>query len=656
MCGIGGIVSTRTIQADRLRRMAGSIAHRGPDDSGTWSDNQFGIGFAHARLAIVDLSPLGHQPMTSANGRYVMTFNGEIYNHQALRQELEANGAAPQWRGHSDTESLIEAIAHWGLERALQKCTGMFAIALFDRATGKLALARDRFGEKPLYYGWIGGEFLFGSELKALVQVASVKPEVSSRAVCEFANQGYIRAPHSIYRNVYKLEFGCILETPVQGLAGKTCTEAPVAPFYGDDLMVTRYWDYADVITSGLDHQISDRRDALEQLEAALSASVRGQAIADVPVGAFLSGGVDSSLVVAMYQRFCSTTPRTFTIGFEDSRFNEAGDARRIANHLGTEHHELFLGGSALRDCIRSLPTMYDEPFADSSQIPTHLVSALARRDVKVAMSGDGGDELFGGYNRHILAAAAWSRTRNWPVSVQRAVGSAAARVPAGVWNTVASLHAGRRLPDGFGVKVQLGLGLLGSAKALPDFYRSFSSSMRSYDLLTPEVRAAWIAPPPMAQISPNPAVNMMYWDAVSYLPGDVLCKVDRASMAASLEVRVPMLDHHVAEVASRIPIGMKIQNGEGKSILRELLHKMLPAELFQRPKAGFAIPIGSWLRHELRPWAQDLLDPAKLKANGYFDAAAVTQLWNAHLAGTGDFGEPLWAVLMFQSWAAQWL
>ena len=656
MCGIGGVVSNRPIRSERLRRMAGSIAHRGPDDHGTWSDEQAGIGFAHTRLAIVDLSPLGHQPMTSANGRYVLIFNGEIYNHQALRQELETIGGAPQWRGHSDTESLIEAIAHWGLERALQKSTGMFAIALFDRATGTLSLARDRFGEKPLYYGWIGGDFLFGSELKVLVEAATVKPEVSNRAVGEFANQGYIRAPHSIYRNVYKLEFGCILEAHVHGLAGKAHSEAPTAPFRSDGLSVSRYWDYADVVSSGLEHQITDRRDALEQLEAALSASVRGQAVADVPIGAFLSGGVDSSLTVAMYQRFCSTTPRTFTIGFEDSRFNEADDARRIANHLGTEHHELFLSGSDLRDCIRTLPTMYDEPFADSSQIPTHLVSALARRDVKVAISGDGGDELFGGYNRHILAATAWSRTRSWPVPVQKAVGGTAARIPAGVWNTMASLRAGRRLPDNFGVKVQQGLQLLGSAKGLPDFYRSFSSSMRSYHLLTPEVSSAWTAPAPMRQLSSNPAVNMMYWDAISYLPGDVLCKVDRASMATSLEVRVPMLDHHVAEVASRIPIGMKIHNGVGKSILRDLLHKMLPSELFQRPKAGFAVPLGSWLRNELRPWADDLLNPAKLRANGYFDVSAVTQLWNAHLAGTGDFGEPIWAVLMFQSWAAQWL
>ena len=634
MCGIGGIVSDKAIPRERLLRIASTLQHRGPDDSGIWSDEDAGVGFAHTRLSIVDLSPSGHQPMISASGRYVIIFNGEIYNHRAIRRELEEAGAATAWRGQSDTETLLEAIGHWGLHAALGRATGMFAIALFDRRARKLFLARDRFGEKPLYYGWIGGEFLFGSELKALLEGAPARPEISSDAVREFADHGYIRAPRSIYRNIYKLQPGCIFEASTDGLGHDACTTAPEAPYRSTAFKIDRYWDYAEVVTSGRQHQITNRQDALEQLEDALSAAVRGQSVADVPIGAFLSGGIDSSLVVALYQRFCSTTPRTFTIGFENARFNEADDARSIAKHLGTEHHELILTPSALRDSLVGLPTMYDEPFADSSQIPTHLVSRLARRDAKVALSGDGGDELFGGYNRHILAADTWGRTRGWPLPLRKAIGTVGSAIPADAWNVLAGLRAGRKMWESFGVKVKLALQSLGGAHNLQEYYQSISSSTRRFDLLSLEYGA--VAPPgqSLREISGNPAVNMMYWDAISYLPGDLLCKVDRASMATSLEVRVPLLDHRVADVAARIPIEMKIGGGVGKIILRDLLHKTFPKELFQRPKAGFAVPLGDWLRNKLKPWAGDLLDPAALEADGHFNTASIRRMWDAHTAG----------------------
>ena len=446
-----------------------------------------------------------------------------------------------------------------------------------------------------------------------------------------------------------------IFEASTDGLGRQASSTAPEAPYRSPSFKIDRYWDYAEVVTSGRQHQIENRQDALDQLEDALSAAVRGQAVADVPIGAFLSGGVDSSLVVALYHRFCSTTPRTFTIGFENARFNEADDARSIAKHLGTEHHELILTPSALRQSLVDLPTIYDEPFADSSQIPTHLVSKLARSDVKVALSGDGGDELFGGYNRHILAADTWGRTRGWPLPLRKAIGAAGRTIPADAWNLLAGLRAGRKMPESFGVKVKLALQALGADRSLEDYYQSISSSTRRFDLLSPEHGAT--APPSQSlrEISANPAVNMMYWDAISYLPGDILCKVDRASMATGLEVRVPLLDHRVADVAARIPIGMKIDGGVGKTILRDLLHKTFPKDLFERPKAGFAVPLGDWLKNELKAWAADLLDPAALEVDGYFNTASIRRMWEAHIAGRGDFAEPLWSVLMFRAWQMKW-
>lgn len=653
MCGIGGIVATKPVVLDRLHKIVGTISHRGPDDSGVWFDDDAGIGFAHTRLAIIDLSSSGHQPMTSVDQRYVMIFNGEIYNHLDLRRELEAAGAVTSWRGHSDTESLLAAIAHWGLSAAIERSSGMFAIALFDRQSRTLSLARDRFGEKPLYYGWIGGEFLFGSELKALIAAAQGRPRIADQAVHEYASRGYVPAPLSIYENVYKLEPGCILRADVPAIASRTLTSAPTAPFRGDGILIDRYWDYRSPSAAAPGTMLVDKGEAMEQLEAAIASSVRKQSTADVPIGAFLSGGVDSSLVVALYQKYCTTTPRTFTIGFEDVRFNEAGDARQIAQFLGTEHRDWILTPDELRDCLSRLPAMFDEPFADSSQVPTHLVSAFARQHVKVAISGDGGDELFGGYNRHVLAGDAWSRASRWPTAVRKGAGLAARLIPAALWTGLASIRSGRPMPNHFGRKVKRGLDALVSADDQYDFYRAISTNLEGEQLLRPAIRSAAPGAPRLPAVSEHAAHNMMYWDSVSYLPDDILCKVDRASMAASLEVRVPLLDHHVAEVAGRIPLAMKIDNGVGKAILRDLLRQSIPPGLVQRPKAGFAIPVGSWLRNELRPWAEELLAPQI--EDRYFDGPAVTRLWRAHQAHAVDAGESLWTILMFRAWLREW-
>jgi asparagine synthase (glutamine-hydrolysing) len=630
--------------------MASEIVHRGPDDDGIWVDREARIGFGHRRLAIVDLSPAGRQPMTSRDGRWTITFNGEIYNHAALRAELQAGGGGPAavghgWRGHSDTETLLECIAAWGLERTIGKCVGMFALGLWDARERELHLVRDRFGEKPLYYGWVGGDFAFASELKAIRTLPGFDNPIDRGAVALFARRGYVPAPLSIYQRLYKLEPGCMLSATAEALR----TPAFVAPAPGSG-MVRRYWSYADVVLEGLNSPISSEGEAVDCIEAALLEAVRGQAVADVPVGAFLSGGIDSSTVVALYRQHSPV--RTFTIGFEDAAFDEAPHARAVAARLGTEHHETCVTAREAQEVIPLLPGIYDEPFGDSSQIPTYLVCKHARHQVKVALSGDGGDELFGGYNRHVAVSGLWARLRRLPRPIRMVVGGGLGLVPAAAWNAGADLaRRGNRQPQ-FGAKVRKAVRTMTHARTSDEVHDSFIDEWHGQGSPVAGRHDAPFAPHPLDGAAPD-AVRMMYRDAVDYLPGDILCKVDRAAMAVSLETRLPLLDHRVAQVAARIPAQMNIAGGVGKRTLRALLFKHVPPEFFNRPKTGFAVPVGTWLTGPLRPWAEELLSEQRLREGGFFDPELVRGRWSAHLSGRCESTAALWHVLMFQAWSA---
>jgi asparagine synthase (glutamine-hydrolysing) len=552
------------------------------------------------------------------------------------------------WSGHSDTETLLECIAAWGLRATLGKCVGMFALALWDRRDRKLMLARDRFGEKPLYYGRVGGNFLFASELKAMRSHPGFDNPIDRGALRMLAARTYIPAPLSIYEGIYKLEPGCIL-TVDRDAASAPIASAP-ADGAGGPIRLERYWSYRSVVSEGLADPIIDEHEALERLEQVLAQAIGGQGVADVPVGAFLSGGIDSSTIVALYQKYSSNKVRTFSIGFEDRAFNEAEYAKAVARHFGTDHNERYVTVRETQEVIPLLPSIYDEPFADSSQIPTHLVSRFAREQVTVALSGDAGDELFGGYNRYLGAASLWGRLEKLPAPVRASIGRGAGQMPPAMWNGLAKLLRGGRQPH-FGTKVQKALRTFGGANSLEDVYESF------LDEWSGEKSPVLGAGPVPVRFDLDPGakaadtVRMMYADAVSYLPDDILCKVDRAAMAVSLETRVPFLDHRVAALAARIPIQMKISNGKGKQILRKLLYREAPAELFERPKTGFGIPVGEWVRGPLRDWAENLLDERRLREGGFFDPLQVRRRWAEHLARKRDASQTLWAVLMFQAW-----
>jgi asparagine synthase (glutamine-hydrolysing) len=513
----------------------------------------------------------------------------------------------------------------------------MFAFALWDRQTRTLQLVRDRFGEKPLYYGWAGRDFVFASELKAIRRHPDFDPEIDRRALRAFASRTNVPAPHSIYRRMFKLEPGCIL------------TLADLDPFETPPTgkpMLRRYWSYPDVVREGLADPIGDEREALAALEAALTTAIDGQSVADVPVGAFLSGGIDSSTVTAFYQERSATPVRTYSIGFEEAGFNEADDARAVAAHLGTIHREHVVTAAEARDVIPLLPTIYDEPFADSSQIPTYIVSRFARGEVKVALTGDGGDELFAGYNRHVSAPALWRAVRRVPRPLRAAAGSTLGRLPSSFWSAVASAAPGRTAPNA-GARLHKALRIAGHARDYGDIYDSFLDEWAGEQS---PVRAE----APTASRRPEVAdesVATMLRDATGYLPDDILAKVDRASMAVSLETRVPFLDHRLAAVAARIPLAMKVSGGEGKQILRKALFARAPAALFDRPKAGFAVPVGEWIKGPLRGWTESLLEARRLESEGYFDAAMVRRRWSDHLSGRRDSTAAIWSILMFQAW-----
>ena len=649
MCGIAGIASAGPVEPQLVARMAGALAHRGPDDQGVWLSDDRRLGFGHRRLAIVDLSPQGHQPMTSLDGRWVLSFNGEFYNHTELRAELDAERHR-NWRGHSDTEVFIEAVAAWGVRRALERSVGMFAISLYDRKDRCLYLARDRFGEKPLYFGWAGNDLVFGSELKALRQYPAFENRIDRRALRLLASRSYIPAPLSIFEGVYKLEPASILKLPESSWA-RPMLAPPHEGRNDGGATLEKYWSYREVVVAGLRDPIDNEAEALDRLEHVLASAIRGQSMADVPVGAFLSGGIDSSTIVALYQKYSDIPIRTFTIGFEDEGFNEAPYAKRFAAYLGTEHHEHYVTADQTMNVIPALGTMFDEPFADTSMIPTHLVSKIAREHVTVTLSGDGGDELFGGYNRYFGTARLWSMFAKVPRPLRLGAGRAFASVPAGAWDAVGQLLPSGKRPPYFGIKVQKTWRTMSSGG---DFSKVFESFLDEWSGETGPVLGGesdyGLLDLDVGPKAPD-ASRMMYCDAISYLPDDILCKVDRAAMAVSLETRVPFLDHRVAELAARIPMGMKIRGGRGKLILRKLLAQEAPAEMFERPKIGFGIPVGTWLRGPLRDWAEDLLDERRIRNGGFFDPAIVRRRWTDHLQGRREGTSPIWSVLMFQAW-----
>ena len=666
MCGIAGYVGGRSLQTleTSVRQMADGLLHRGPDDSGVWVDESTGIALGHRRLSIVDLSPSGHQPMASSGGRYVIAFNGEVYNHQALRTELQAAAAAPvAWRGHSDTETLLAAFEHWGVEPTLQKAVGMFAIALWDTREQCLHLARDRFGEKPLFYGWAGeGEsraFVFGSELKALRAYPGFANPVCREALAQYLRFMYVPAPRSIYQGVFKLEPGCLLT--VRGAPPAQAPAQPLRPGNAhSSVSVRRWWALADAVAAGAHNPITHEAEGLALLTSALQDAVRLQSLADVPLGAFLSGGVDSSLIVALMQtqaRQSGSSPvKTFTVGFDEAGFDESPHARAVAKHLGTEHHEMRVSAHMAQEVIPALPQMYDEPFADSSQIPTHLVCKAARQHVTVALSGDAGDELFGGYNRYFWGPRIWKRLAWLPYPARQALSAALTALPASGWDGLAK-PLGVARP---GEKLHKLARAMRGVHGLDDLYRNLVSEWQDPAQLVKGAAGPVIEPASLladalpAQGAETGPLRMMYRDSMSYLPDDILCKVDRAAMAVSLETRVPFLDHRVVELAWRLPLNMKIRGNESKWALRQVLYQHVPRELIERPKAGFAMPIGPWLRGPLREWADALLSPKRLQAEGFFHPEPIQQRWAEHTSGRANHTASLWAVLMFQAWLQQ--
>jgi asparagine synthase (glutamine-hydrolysing) len=653
MCGIAGFVQFRSADAAELRnharRMADQLEHRGPDDAGYWSDPRAGVGLGFRRLSIIDLSPAGHQPMCSESGRYVMIFNGEVYNFAELRAELEPLGH--RFRGHSDTEVMLAAIEQWGIAAATQRFRGMFAFAVWDGRDRVLHLVRDRLGIKPLYYGF-GGDagtrvLLFASELKAVRAYPGFAPGIDRDAIAVYLRHGYIPAPYCIYRGFAKLSAGCIVSFNCSG-------SAP------EEAKPRAYWSFRDVAGQGAREPFAGSEDeARIELERLLQESVRLRMIADVPLGAFLSGGLDSSTVVALMQAQSTRPVKTFTIGFEESDFNEARHAHRVAEHLHTDHHELYVTPEEARAVIPRLPSMYDEPYADSSQIPTHLVSALARRAVTVTLSGDGGDELFGGYNYYANAGPLLRRIRRYPHSLRRMASAGAMLVRVGTYNR---LLRGRRVAPGFTGRGTGGQRIHKAAQALRagdlcDLHRAFSTHWDR-----PERVAIGAHEPPTvftdAALRPalsEPAAVMMANDALMYLPDDILTKVDRASMAVSLEARVPILDHHVVEFAARVPVELKIREGKGKWLLRQVLYRYVPERIVERPKMGFSVPVGVWLRGPLRDWAESLLNEDRLRQEGFLEPQPVRRVWREHLEGDVNAPECLWDVLMFQAWLETW-
>jgi asparagine synthase (glutamine-hydrolysing) len=646
MCGIAGIWSPGLRVAERtsiVRRMAGCLAHRGPDAEGFWVPEDAPLAFGHRRLAVVDLTESGTQPMRSASGRWIIVFNGEIYNYRELRRELRQLGVV--FRGASDTEVLLAAIEEWGITRALRRCVGMFAIGLWDVELAELHIARDRLGEKPLYYASIGSTFAFSSELKALRSHPDWIGTVDRDALALFLRHTHVPAPLSIYEGVRKVRPGTVISLRLGGGI--------------IDPIETVYWSAVQTALSAEEHRLAEPDDVLlDRVEDALSATISDQMIADVPLGAFLSGGIDSSLIVALMQRQSSKPVRTFTIGFSEGEFNEAHYAKAVATHLGTEHTEYVVTPREALDVIPLLPRLYDEPFGDSSQIPTYLVSRLARRDVTVALSGDGGDELFGGYARYAEAERLWARLNTVPFRLRTGAARALRTVPDAQWDSL--LHAIAMIaPQRLRLDTPGKVGRFSRLLSRDTREALYGHVASTWDDPTSVVLGSNVQTTAFSEVGRSVRLRsfreqMMLLDVVSYLPDDIMVKVDRAAMGVSLETRAPFLDHRFVELTMRLPFRMKVRDGVSKWTLRQLLCRHVPTALIDRPKMGFGVPMGDWLRGPLRPWAEELLSTRRLETEGYFDAGTIRSVWRDHLRGRSSYSGHLWPVLMFQAWLAE--
>lgn len=655
MCGFAGLININNYSRNEMARivksMGDEIAHRGPDDSGEWIDESSKIAFAHRRLSILDLSKAGHQPMFSSSNRYILVFNGEIYNHLEIRKEIEKKCKKNiLWIGHSDTETLLHSIEIFGIHKTLQKLSGMFAIAVWDQKLNKLTIARDRFGEKPLYYGWIGQTFIFCSELKSIKKYPNFKNTIDRMALKEYLQYCYVPAPKTIYQDIFKLLPGNYIEINI----------------FGDEIQLSKtieYWSLKNLIIHQQSNLINNENKNITNVERALEKSVKSQMISDVPLGAFLSGGVDSSLIVALMQKQSMSAIKTFTIGFNDGIFNYIGDespfAKAVAEYLGTDHTELILESKDAQDIIPKLTEMYDEPFADSSQIPTHLVAKLARQHVTVALSGDGGDELFGGYNRYALAPKFWRTFSKIPFRYRKIIGSAINSISLRNWIFLSSMVGSISLKNDlskYGEKFfKLGKRLK-NIETEEDLFISMISQWHSNEIFADSndnFNNSSIRPRAFFKELDDKiekvdfASKMMFVDSLTYLPDDILCKVDRAAMSVSLETRIPFLDEEVCKAAWQAPAHLKFN----KQLLRKALYRYLPRDLVDRPKEGFGIPLGKWLRGPLKNWVEDLLDTERIRKEGYFSPVYIDKIWKEHQENKVDWSHQLWTILMFQSW-----
>ena len=646
MCGICGFYSKSSLKFDNaIKKMCAAILHRGPDDNGIWQDENSGIVLGHQRLSIIDLSAAGHQPMLSNSGRFVLTYNGEVYNHLEIRRELEKTNSGIRWRSNSDTETLLQAIDYWGIENTLQKIDGMFAFGLWDQKMRCLTLARDRIGEKPLYFGWQGkGDnkvFLFGSELKALKAHPEFRAEIRRNSIALQLRHNCIPAPYSVYKDIFKLLPGHYLELKESDLKNSSLPNSRT------------YWSLIETAIDGNNNQLTNSDENIQKdLEELLQTSVKKQMISDVPLGAFLSGGVDSSVLVSLMQSQSNLPVKTFTIGFSEEDYNEADHAKKIAKHLGTNHTEFYVSSKRAMEVIPKIPLIYDEPFSDSSQIPTFLVAQLASKQVKVALSGDAGDELFCGYNRYLMSKKFWNIISLIPLSCRKILSSGLKILSTQNWQRILKVSPSTSQYHNFGDKIYKGIDAL-KAKTLTDLYYILSSHWQNPTEIvfsTKESETIFNEFIPMLK-DLNGQEQMMVLDFITYLPDDILVKVDRASMASSLETRIPYLDHKLIEYVWKIPHSLKYRNGQGKWILRQILNKYVPKNLTERPKMGFGVPIDAWLRGPLRDWAENLLDEKRLSEEGYFNPKLIRDKWTEHLCGKRNWQNHLWDILMFQAW-----
>ncbi|MDB9885287.1 asparagine synthase (glutamine-hydrolyzing) [Gammaproteobacteria bacterium] len=640
MCGLAGCINKSNLSSDELasvlNNMASSLDHRGPDSSGVWVNDKSSIGFSHTRLAIQDTSHAGSQPMHSISGRYVLAFNGEIYNHLEIRESLSSlHSNQYLWAGQSDTETIVMAIDSWGLSKTLDLIDGMFAFSLWDEQEEELILCRDRLGEKPIYYGMAGNSFIFGSELKALKEFPEFAGNISISALQEYIRLSYVPSPMSIYESIFKLEPGYYLKVKLENL----------------QLEKIKYWSLQETIASSKKFKIAEETSALKFLEESIESSVKSQMISDVPLGAFLSGGIDSSLIAAIMQKYSDQPIQTFTIGFEDPAYDESSFAQEVSDILKTHHHTLILNENDVIQSIKLLPKIYDEPFADSSQIPTYLVSKAAKTKVTVVLSGDAGDEIFGGYNRYIWIPRLWRVLQHVPIGLRNFFAKTAIKIKIDTWNKLFAflgvnrpgekLHKLSEAMLDAGSSYQFYLNTISQWKNPENIIKHPLSKKNSFN-------GASI---PDGSFLTNDPEKMMFFDSMSYLPDDILTKVDRAAMSVGLETRVPFIDRKILELAWRLPLAMKIKNGVSKYPLRHILKKYIPAHLVDRPKTGFSLPIGEWLKGPLFTWAENLLDPDKIDLDGYFYSEPIQKIWQEHLSGSTDHSAKLWTVLMFQAW-----